>query len=134
MIVDSKHEDLHREEAQYLIDDAYAYAWVNSIYPIQHDSDGSVADPGHMAFSDLFVVSKERAEEISDYMDERWADQQQANPTYWEIVDHFGKESRSAIHHVARYFYLLGLFDEDFWNDLQEGSITKPLTASEIHL
>lgn len=132
-LLNMKHEDMHRDVPQYLISNAYSYAWVHSVYPIQHDGDDSVPDLPHENFAELFLVSKQRVEEIGNYMDERWSDGD-TNPTLENLIDHFGRESKSQVIHVARYYYLLSLFDDAFWEGLQNGQITKEFNPSEIYL
>jgi len=131
-ILNMKYEDMHRDDPQYFIDNAYSYAWVHSIYPIQHDGDDSVPDSPHENFGDYFLVSKERVEEIGNYMDERWNDDEK-NPTFEDLLRQFGRESKSQITHVARYYYLLSLFDEEFWKDLQDGGIARAFSKSDIY-
>lgn len=132
-LLNMKHEDMHRDDPQYLIDNAYSYAWVHSVYPVDHDSDGSVPDMPHQGFAGLFLVSKERVYEIGLYMDERMMDKDK-NPTLDDLVGHFGRESKSDILHVARYYYLQGSFDEAFWKDLQNGVVTRKFSKADIYL
>ena len=101
-----------------VIDDAYAYAWVGGLYPVNHDSDYSVPDRPHENFRDYFLVTDDFANDVIKYLDDRWLDKK--CPTFYELEDHYGgRDKRSDLVKVCRYCYLGGAFDKVLWDALR---------------
>lgn len=103
-------------------DTGYLYAWAKSVYPIQQDTDGSVPMMPHEHYPEQFKVSKEKVDELTDYLDKCWIDHKV--PTFNELESQYkiretGSEwDRMDLIHICRYMFLSSTFDEEFWNKL----------------
>ena len=124
-----------------VIPDAYAYAWVCGVYPVSHDGDDSVPQRPHQSYEKYFIVSKNFATEVLDYLDDCWMSGN--SPTFYELEDKFGGRCvRSKLIHICRYAYLEGAFDDRLWNALlkpmqyptEAGSIASEFKDSELYI
>lgn len=124
-----------------LIDNAYAYAWENSIYPTFHDYDESVPDMAHENFGEQFLVSKAFVDEVIRALDEDHG--KGRSPTFYELETKFGgKGDRMSLIKICRYSYLFGAFSNDLWESLlkptehpaEAGNFRKEYKISDISL
>jgi hypothetical protein len=99
------------------IPQSYVYAWDSEVYPFS-DSGANL----HVPFEPFFRVGKERSEELSSFLDDRWV--RKKVPTFYELEDHFeirfGRSGwdRGMLITACRYMHLNGLFDPTFWRKL----------------
>lgn len=124
--------------------DAYAYAWERGVYPV-----GSDHVSWHAPYGDHFRVSEEKVNELAVFLDGLWLEGKKI--TFYELESHYGV--RNSLHSSAnwdrpdlinacRYLYLLGWFDEGFWNGLvghsncptEAKSILRPLKRSDLQV
>lgn len=125
-----------------LISDAYVYAWYHSVYPYLDDSEI------HRTLKDYFDVSEEQVETIANLADAKWLEKKYL--TYYEYERLFAYQEKYKEFEIGRvellsafrYFFLHGIFDDEFWNGLLKAgehpieatSITRPLNISELYL
>jgi len=97
--------------------ESYVFAWDYEVYPF--------SDAGahlHVPFEPYFRVGKEKFEELSKFLDDRWLDTKV--PTFYELEAHFethlGRSGwdRGMLISTCRYMYLNDLFDAGFWKVL----------------
>ena len=112
-------------QGSHLIDDAYLFAWESGLYPYYHDEDDSVIPRAHVALEKHFLLSGRVIKEVADYLDDCWMNKDKEVPTWYEMEDHYSSRSaskhtfdRSSLLKIVRYLFLLGFFDEDFWEKL----------------
>jgi len=107
-----------------LYDNAFVYAIMHRIYPVRHEDPGSSHDPANildsLPFYRAYEVGREQVQEVADLVDERWRNREKI--TFYDLEDRYqsgwaGKELRSDLINICRYFYLLRWFDEPFWNE-----------------
>lgn len=92
---------------------ASAYAWQYRLYPVADGTDL------HRKFGPLFTIPEAQVAELRDYLDGRWRANQ--HPTFYQLEDHYQHSEswdRCKLIEVCRYFFLAGLFDQDFWRSL----------------
>jgi antitoxin MazE len=99
--------------------DSYVFAWDHGVYPFSNADAGANL---HEPFEPYFRVGKERAEELSKFLDDRWLAKKV--PTFYELEDHFevrlGRSGwdRGMLISACRYMHLCDLFDAAFWKKL----------------
>jgi len=101
--------------------DAYLYAWLHSVYPIYDDSDSDIPTRPHEFFENSFHVSGQKVINVVELLDEKWMNN--IPYTFYELEDAFGGKydqeyGRMTLIFICKYSYLLGHFDEGFWNHL----------------
>jgi len=125
-----------------LISDSYAYAWYHCVYPYLHDSDI------HFTLKDNFDVNEDKVKIIAELADQNWLDKK--NITFYKYENMFNYDEKYKSIGIGRvellvsfrYFYLQGIFDEDFWKKLLEAgeypieasSITKEFNPTDLYL
>lgn len=96
---------------------SYVYAWENGVYPTAEDGDYSIPDRPHEPFADYFITSRGQVDEVLDYLDKRWMEND--SPSFYEMENHFdGHCERGALKHICRYAYLENMFDDKLWTAL----------------
>ncbi|MCE2596606.1 hypothetical protein K6Y31_17600 [Motilimonas cestriensis] len=99
--------------------DAYLYAWYNNVYPLFHDGDGSVPIKPHEHYQEQFLISIDKVDELSKYLDQCWQDNNV--PTFYALEKKYGVTkggsdwTRAALIHICRYMKLDDAFDDEFW-------------------
>ncbi|MDX7786026.1 hypothetical protein [Aeromonas caviae] len=99
--------------------DAYLYAWYSGVYPFFEDTDGSVMRKPHEHYKEQFRISAEKVDELSLFLDQ--CELNDEVPTFYELEEHFrtryreSEWSRSDLLKICRYFFLRGMWHEDFW-------------------
>ncbi|SEG29965.1 hypothetical protein [Billgrantia desiderata] len=98
----------------------YLLAWDEEIYPILNDG-----PEWHKPHADCFKISKERAEEMFDYLVQHFDSGDEL--TFYGLEDKLGIKGtaystgsweRYEVIKLCRYFYLYGSFNEKFWQTL----------------
>jgi hypothetical protein len=104
------------------IDDAYAAAWSNGVYPILHNNDW------HKPFANEFRVNKERMEELATYLDASW--RKNDVPSFNRLETELGSKGwrRSDLVSACNYLCLYA-FDDEFRSALFKD---QPSEASDI--
>ena len=69
--------------AERTVSDTYAYAWLQSVYPLLNES-----APWHKPFAGCFAVSGARLGELKAFLYDRWCGKQPI--TFYELEDHYG--------------------------------------------
>jgi len=114
-----------------LISDSYAYAWYDNVYPYLHESDI------HSDLKECFNVKEEQVKIIAETADKNWLDNKNLNYYEYERLFSWNEEykhykiGRVELLTAFRYFYLKGIFDENFWKKLLEAG-EYPIEASGI--
>lgn len=125
--------------------DAYLYAWYEGVYPFFEDTDGSVQRMPHEHYQSQFLVSREKVDELSEYLDECWL---KGNvPTFYELEDHYEVRhsttewTRGDLIDICRYLFLRRSWDDAFWSKLltpmqhpsEAGSLTRKFDRKDIY-
>jgi hypothetical protein len=106
------------------VSDSYAYAWLESVYPLLNDNAS-----WHQAFEECFAVRREPLAELHAFLRERW--DQRKPVSFYQLEDHYGirgtkrpgpEWDQSRLVLACRYFYLHQQFDSEFWSALLETS------------
>jgi|GEM_PF-483177 len=102
-------------------DDAYLYAWSESLYPAMSDTDGSVPKQPHEHFKEEFLISYEQVMKVLNFIDDNWLDKKLF--TFYELESHFGGKwgdelGRVPLMKICRYSFLCGHFDSELWDHL----------------
>lgn len=98
----------------------YAFAWDRDIYPLLDDG-----VDWHKPFEEQFSLSKERMEQLHDYLVKNWDNG--TGLTFYKMEDHFNSReysptfSRSELVSACHYFKLHRRFDDGFWMSLLNG-------------
>lgn len=117
--------------------DAYLYAWYEGVYPFFEDTDGSVQRMPHEHYQSQFLVSREKVDELSKYLDDCWL--KGKVPTFYDLEDRYTGWSRSDLIDICRYMFLRRMFDSQFWGQLltpmqhpsEAAGITRALNREE---
>lgn len=102
--------------------DAYVYAWENSVYPFFDDTDGSVSRKPHEHYAEFFLVSSEKVDELSKYLDDCYLSGNV--PTFYELEDKYNTRSsasdwdRMDLIKICRYLVLSDSWDKSFWEKI----------------
>ncbi|MGH1428727.1 MAG: hypothetical protein ACRBEE_12360 [Arenicella sp.] len=124
-----------------VIDDAYALAWIDGMYPYYHDEDSSVPQKPHENFKEFFIISGDFVKQVVEFLDEKWL--KNNSPTFYELEDKFGgKNNRSKLITICRYCYMKRMFDDKLWKALitpmkfpsEAGNLTSSLDENELWL
>lgn len=108
-------------DTSYMISNvSYLYAWTVGLYPADDDSQIEGFVRPHEHYSKHFMISREKVNEVLNYLDQCWVSGQ--IPTFEEIelrykAQEITSEWRKAdLLHICRYIFLSEIFDEAFWN------------------
>ena len=119
--------------AERTVSDAYAYAWLEGVYPLLHQS-----APWHKPYDVSFMIASAQMKEVYDYLSSGWASGNRI--TFFQMEDHYGIKgskrpgpiwSQASLILACRYFYLCEKFDSLFWSSLLSGSQC-PIEAESI--
>lgn len=94
----------------------YAYAWSEGIYPVTYDTDDSVLDRPHELYSNCFLLNKDDANRVFNYLCDKW--DSKSSSVFDELARDFSQISEHTLIKFCRFLYMNGTFDDDFWNDL----------------
>ncbi|TKB46507.1 hypothetical protein FCL40_17685 [Ferrimonas sediminicola] len=99
--------------------DAYLYAWYTNVYPFFQDGDGITPSMPQEHYSEQFMVSRDKVDDLSKYLDQCWLDRNV--PTFYELERKYEVNrgcsdwKRMDLVHICRYMKLDGSFDDEFW-------------------
>jgi len=112
------------------IEDAYAFAWENQVYPLFHD--GAQL---HEPYAEYFLVKREPFRQLMLELDQAWLEDRV--PSFYELEDQQDVRSgssdwsRGALIAALRYAYLSHRFDARFYDAVRSPG-RHPIEASAI--
>lgn len=133
-----------------LYTNAYVHAIMHSVCPIFEEEVGFAENTDErlnlFPFYETYDVPHHLVQEISELMDVKWRDKDKI--TFYDIEEQyglgdkhwFGKVLRVDLINICRYFYLRGMFDEEFWKQFmsdrpsEASSVTNQWSREEIVL
>jgi hypothetical protein len=115
----------YNPQTEALFSHAFAYAIMHSVYPLHDEDPGFTTE--REAILDIFpyyetyVVSREQVNEVAELLDEKWRAEERI--TFYDLEEPYkyggkswsGNDARMDLIHTCRYFYLRGMFDDEFW-------------------
>ena len=104
------------QNAQKIFSHSYAFAWDAGVYPIGHNG-----CDWHVPFEETFKVSKERMEELGEFLEK--LEQAGKTITFYDLEDHYnvrggGDWERMELVYACRYMNLCNWFGQDFWQGM----------------
>lgn len=94
----------------------YAYAWSEGIYPVTYDTDDSVLDRPHELYEDCFLLGKEMANKVFNYLCDKWHGA--GFPSFDELDQEFPTIETYTLIKFCRFLYMNSTFDDVAWSKL----------------
>jgi hypothetical protein len=135
-------------QRRYLFPRPHVYAITHRIYPLLDESRGVLTERADilfaLPFTESYDVDYDFVKEIYDQLDNAWTNHESI--TFYQIENpyRFGEKNlgianlRRDLIAVSRYFFLHGLFDNDFWTTFMSNVpteaevITEPWSDEEL--